>query len=224
MPVYVLNETPEFPNPNWAVNDGLLAIGGDLSSTRLLKAYSMGIFPWYSETDPIMWWSPGKRMILIPEKLKVSKSFSQTIRNRSYDIQYDRHFQQVINHCASVMRHGQDGTWITEEMKDAYLRLHEEGYAHSVETYYNHRLAGGLYGVSLGRAFFGESMFHLEKDASKLALFALVEKLSAWNFLFIDAQVETAHLKRLGAEIIPRKQFLQLLTDALKYPTIKGKW
>lgn len=224
MPVFMLNDALVFPDPNLAVEDGLLAIEGDLSTERLLLAYSNGIFPWYSEGDPIMWWSPNPRMILHPDKFRMTKSFRQTLKNKNYEIKFDHRFEEVIEQCSKAPRPGQVGTWITKDMKDAYIRLHKEGYAHSVETYSEGMLVGGLYGISLGRAFFGESMFFTKRDASKIALFFLIEKIKQWDFMFIDAQVETSHLKSLGAENIPRTDFLKLVEETLNYSTIKGKW
>ena len=224
MPVYALTDELIFPNPELANDIGLLAVGGDLSIKRLLLAYSHGIFPWYSKDDPIMWWSPDPRMVLFPEKLKISKSLSQTLKNKNYEVRFDSNFEEVIENCSKTMRKGQDGTWITEEMKNAYIQLHESGYAHSVETYIDGKLAGGLYGISLGRAFFGESMFYKESGASKIAFCFLVERVKEWDFYFIDTQVETQHLKSLGAINISRKEFLPLLNKTLNYPTIKGKW
>jgi len=224
MPVYALTDKLIFPDPKLASEEGLLAVGGDLSSERLIMAYSQGIFPWFSEGDPIMWWSPDPRMVLFPDKFRLYKSLKQTLHNKAYTIKFDSAFEEVIQACRAIERSGQDGTWITEEMEQAYINLHRLGYAHSVETYYKDKLAGGLYGISIGKAFFGESMFCYQKDASKIALYTLVQKLTEWNFHFIDAQVETDHLKSLGAEVIPRKKFLSLLQEALNYPTIKGKW
>jgi leucyl/phenylalanyl-tRNA--protein transferase len=153
-----------------------------------------------------------------------SKSFKQTLRNNQFTVKFDSAFEEVIGACSKIQREGQNGTWITNEMKESYIHLHQLGFAHSVETYMDGKLAGGLYGVSLGRAFFGESMFYIQRDASKIALYFLVKKLIDWEFHFIDAQVETAHLINLGAESLPRKEFLALLKEALIYPTIKGKW
>lgn len=224
MPVYQLSEEFIFPHPDLADESGLLAFGGDLSSERLVQAYANGIFPWYSEGEPILWWSPNPRMVLFPDRLKVSKSLKQSIKNKSYEVRFDTNFNAVIEHCSAVPREGQDGTWITEEMKRAYIQLHKKGIAHSVETYANEKLIGGLYGLSIGSAFFGESMFQTERDASKVSLYYLVEKVKEWNFTFIDAQVETDHMKRMGSENIPREKFLEILKIAIKAPTIKGKW
>ena len=224
MPVYSLTDELIFPDPELANEIGLIAIGGDLSPERILLAYSMGIFPWYSEDDPIMWWSPDPRMVLIPETLKVSKSLRQTINNKGFEIKFDTQFEKVISICSKTPRKNQDGTWITKAMKQAYMHLHELGYAHSVETYFEGELVGGLYGISLGKAFFGESMFFAKRDASKIALYFLVQKLIEWDFHFIDTQVETNHLKSMGAQIVSRHEFLILLNRALNYSTIKGKW
>ncbi len=224
MPVYALTDSMIFPDPNLAEEDGLIAVGGDLSSERLLLAYASGIFPWYSEGHPILWWSPDPRIVLFPDKFRISKSLRQTLRNNQFTVKFDNAFEEVIDACSKIPREGQDGTWITSEMKEAYIHLHQLGFAHSVETYIDGKLAGGLYGVSLGHAFFGESMFYFQRDASKIALYFLVKKLIDWEFHFIDAQVETAHLINLGAESLPRKDFLALLKKALIYPTIKGKW
>jgi leucyl/phenylalanyl-tRNA--protein transferase len=224
MPVHLLDNRPGFPDPSLAESDGLLAVGGDLSAERLLSAYAGGIFPWYSQGYPILWWSPDPRMILFPGKFRLSKSLRQSLRNKKYSVRFDTVFAEVIAQCSHVPRFGQGGTWITEEMKSAYNWLHQLGYAHSVETFVKGKLVGGLYGVSLGKAFFGESMFHVERDASKIALFYLVKKLTEWDFHFIDAQVETGHLQRLGAENIPRSRFLEMLETALRFPTKKNNW
>jgi leucyl/phenylalanyl-tRNA--protein transferase len=213
-----------FPDPGKADPEGLLAIGGDLSVDTLIKAYSLGIFPWYSEEMPILWWCPDPRMVLFPQKFKVSKSLRQTIRQKKYTVKIDESFEKVIENCALSKRKGQEGTWITNEMKQAYIRLFKEGYAHSFETYYNNELVGGLYGVSLGRTFFGESMFYKMTDASKVALYCLIERLKKWNFHFIDAQQSTQHMKMLGAEEISREEFLRILKVSLKESTIKGNW
>ncbi len=213
-----------FPDPEKADPDGLLAIGGNLSVNTLIAAYSQGIFPWFSEKMPILWWCPDPRMVLFPEKLRISKSLRHTIRQNKYLVKIDKSFEKVIEYCASSKRKGQEGTWITEEMKDAYIRLYKEGYAHSFETYYNDKLVGGLYGLSLGRTFFGESMFYKMTDASKVALYYLVEKIKNWNFHFIDAQQSTGHMKMLGAEEISRKEFLRILRISLKESTIRGRW
>jgi leucyl/phenylalanyl-tRNA---protein transferase len=214
----------QFPDPRTADPDGLLAAGGDLSIESLVTAYSQGIFPWYDKQSPILWWSPDPRLVLFPGRFKFSASLKQRIRSGKYTVMTDNDFEGVIRGCASMQRDGQDGTWITEAMIRAYTNLHYEGIAHSFETYHQGKLVGGLYGVSLGRAFFGESMFYLMRDASKVAFQSLVDWTVRHDFLFIDAQQSTSHLKSLGAEEIEREEFLKLLQEALKYPTIKGKW
>lgn len=224
MPVYGLDERMGFPNPELADPSGLLAVGGDLSAERLILAYSLGIFPWFSEDEPICWWSPKKRMVLFPDAFKISKSLKRIIAHGNFEIHFDTCFREVISNCSKTLRKDQDGTWITKEMIDAYTNLHELGLAHSVEVFMEGKLAGGLYGVSLGRAFFGESMFHNTRDASKIAFYFLVEKIKSMDFQFIDAQIETEHLKSLGAVNITRKKFLTLLNQALNFQTIKGKW
>ena len=186
MPIFQLPDAIVFPDVSFAEDDGLLAIGGDLSIERLIAAYSQGIFPWYSSQEPILWWAPDPRLVLFPDRLKSSESLQRKINSHHYEVRFDTDFVKVISHCAEIERKHEAGTWITREMKTAYIELHQKGYAHSVETYHNGILAGGLYGVSLGRAFFGESMFHLQPDASKVALFHLVEKAKEFNFIFID--------------------------------------
>ncbi len=224
MPVYRLIDEVVFPPPDHAEPDGLLAIGGDLSSERLLLAYKLGIFPWYAEGQPILWWSPDPRLILEPDKLHISRRLHQTLKKGLFRVTFDRAFASVIQACATVRRKGQDGTWITPEMQKAYVRLHQLGFAHSVESWFKEELVGGVYGVSLGRCFFGESMFSRKADASKVALATLVQQLKAWGFHMIDAQVTTQHLISLGAKEIPRSLFLRRLKKALSFPTMKGKW
>jgi leucyl/phenylalanyl-tRNA---protein transferase len=224
MPVYRLIKEVIFPPVEHAHSSGLLAIGGDLSPARLLEAYRRGIFPWYSENEPILWWSPDPRLILELEEFKISRSLRKTLNKQIFQVTFDQAFSRVVQACASVPREGQPGTWITTDILQAYKRLHTMGYAHSVETWLNGELAGGLYGVSLGKAFFGESMFHRRTDASKVALAALVERLKSWDFHFIDAQMTTEHLLRLGAKEVPRRIFLKRLDAALDNPTQKGKW
>jgi len=224
MPVYRLVDEIVFPPPDHAEPDGLLAVGGDLSSERLIRAYQLGIFPWYSKGQPILWWSPDPRLILEPQEFHVARRLRQTLKKGVFEVTFDKAFAPVIRACAAVPRKGQRGTWITREMQDAYIRLHELGFAHSVESWFEGELAGGLYGVSLGRCFFGESMFFYKADASKVAFATLVQQLKAWGFQMIDAQVTTRHLISLGAKEIPRRFFLKRLRKALSFPTRRGKW
>jgi leucyl/phenylalanyl-tRNA---protein transferase len=224
MPIFRLLDEPIFPQPDYADPSGLLAVGGDLSSERLLEAYRLGIFPWYSDDQPILWWSPDPRFVLPLEDFHVSKSLKKTLRKGIFQVTADRAFDEVIAACAAVTRDGQNGTWITAEMQEAYNDLHGLGYAHSVETWFEGKLVGGIYGVSLGKAFFGESMFHRKTDASKVALAALVDKLKSWNFHFLDAQMTTEHMMSLGAREVSRRVFLKQLRSALQHPTRRGKW
>ncbi|NPA57941.1 MAG: leucyl/phenylalanyl-tRNA--protein transferase [Aquificae bacterium] len=210
-----------FPDPYTAPADMPLAFGGDLSVERLLFAYSLGIFPWYSEGEPIMWWSPDPRMVLFPQKLKISRSLKRTLKNKGFEVRFNTAFGEVIRLCASVRRKGQEGTWITPQMIEAYTRLHELGFAHSVETYLDGKLVGGLYGVAIGRAFFGESMFHIVPDASKVAFVHLVKRLERENFRIIDCQQSTPHMARFGAEEISRREFLDILGEAVNNNLLK---
>ncbi len=214
----------QFPDPNEADEDGLVAIGGNLSSDFLLAAYSQGLFPWFNEGDPLLWWSPDPRMVLYPQKFKCSKSLQQVLNKNVFTVSIDCNFEQVISECAAARRNKQNGTWITKEMMEAYIKLHHEGYAHSFETYLDKKLVGGLYGMSLGRAFFGESMFYKLDNASKVALYYLCEYAKTKNFDFIDAQQSTEHMRSLGAEDVPRRKFIHMLGSSLKYPTQKGNW
>lgn len=224
MPVYQLPEEPVFPPADLADKDGLLAVGGDLSPQRLLNAYASGIFPWYSNGQPILWWSPDPRMVLFPEKFRRHKNLSKVIDKKTFTFSYDHVFEQVIHYCSSVKREKQKGTWITEEMKDAYIHLHKAGFAHSVETYFKGELAGGLYGVSIGSIFFGESMFYLKTDASKVALWHLVDFCLSHGINMIDVQQNTSHLKSMGADLISRKNFLTLLEQNLNSASLRGDW
>ena len=203
--------------------NGLLCAGADLSAPRLVDAYSRGIFPWFSEGDPILWWSPDPRMVLYPDELKVSRSLRRVVARGVYDIRVDTAFPAVIEACAA-RRHGHLGTWILPEMVAAYIALHDAGFAHSVEAWKDGALAGGLYGVALGKVFFGESMFTLAPDASKAALVALVERLQARGFRVIDCQQATAHLASLGAREIPRRKFAQVLEESIQYPLTSSRW
>ncbi|MGQ3888931.1 leucyl/phenylalanyl-tRNA--protein transferase [Legionella sp. CNM-1927-20] len=211
-----------FPNPEEADDQGLLAIGGDLSPGRLLTAYSQGIFPWFDDDHPILWWSPNPRLLLIPQEFKLSRSLKKSLK-KPYLFTIDKAFKQVIHACATIDKRKKD-TWITSDMQQAYIELNRLGYAHSVEIWSEDKLVGGLYGVSLGRAFFGESMFHKERDTSKIALFYLCQLLIDWNFDFIDCQLPTPHLQSLGAIIVSRRDFLKQLKQTLQYPTRKGLW
>ena len=224
MPIFRLVEEPIFPPPDYADPSGLLAVGGDLSNERLLEAYRLGIFPWYSDDQPILWWSPDPRLVLDLNDFKISRSLRKTLKREVFQVTLDHAFEEVIRACAVVPREAQNGTWITNEMLKAYVNLHGLGYAHSVESWFGGKLAGGLYGVSLGKCFFGESMFHLKTDASKVALATLVEKLMSWDFHFIDSQMTTEHMLRLGAKELPRRIFLKRLQSALRYPNKRGRW
>lgn len=224
MPVFLLSDRVIFPPPEYAEDDGLLAVGGDLSEERLLLAYSMGIFPWYSEGSPILWWSPDPRLVLLTEALKVSRSLRQTIRKGIYTVTMDTDFEGVIRGCAEVHKKRDRATWITGEMVEAYTRLYHAGHAHSVESWYGGELAGGLYGVALGGVFFGESMFATRSDASKVALVRLVEHLRVCNFRLIDCQVATEHLRSFGAGEIPRGEFLRMVRETLEQGGARGQW
>ncbi len=203
----------DFPPLDRALSypNGLLALGGDLKPERLLSAYRRGIFPWYSEDQPILWWSPDPRMVMFPEHFEPSRSLRKSMRNKGFTVSLDHAFENVIRRCAETFRPDQFGTWITPEMRDAYITLHYLGHAHSVECWQRGRLVGGLYGMSLGRVFFGESMFSLVPDASKVAYARLIEKLLEWGYELIDCQVYTSHLESLGARMIPREDFQALL-------------
>jgi leucyl/phenylalanyl-tRNA--protein transferase len=224
MPLFQLSEEIAFPRPDLAEDNGLLALGGDLSIERLLNAYALGIFPWYSEGDPILWWSPDPRLVLYPQTFHESRSLQRVRRSEAFRVTMDQAFDKVIAACARQPRPGQDGTWITDEMQAAYRALHDAGFAHSVECWSGDRLVGGLYGVSLGGCFFGESMFSTQSNASKVALATLVERLAGWDFDLIDCQVHTGHLERLGAQEIGRTDFLETLAESMRKPTRRGVW
>jgi leucyl/phenylalanyl-tRNA---protein transferase len=224
VPIYRLPREPVFPEPRQAEPDGLLAVGGDLEPERLLQAYAQGIFPWFSEDSPILWWSPDPRMVLVPAWLHVPRSLARTARRGTYAVRTDTAFAEVIRRCSGAPRPGQDGTWITDEMVVAYERLHRLGFAHSFEAWRDGALAGGLYGVSLGGAFFGESMFADAPDASKVAFVQAVEWLARSGIELVDCQVHTDHLGRFGAREIARGDFLDRLERALEKPTLRGKW
>jgi len=203
--------------------NGLLAAGGDLSPERLIEAYRSGIFPWFNENEPILWWSPDPRMVLFPSELRISRSLNKILRNSNYEVRVDSAFSQVIQACAAP-RKGQSGTWIHSDMVSAYTELHEMGLAHSVETWVGGELIGGLYGIAQGKMFFGESMFSRIHDASKIAFVHLVKQLEQWNFNMIDCQMRTAHLASFGAREIPRKEFSQRLKELVNYPNQIEKW
>lgn len=219
MPVYTLPEDLIFPHPKLAREDGLLAVGGDLSIERLFLAYSNGIFPWYSDGEPILWWSPNPRFVLFPQDIKISKSMKKILKKGMYKVTYDTCFRDVIYNCGK-MREENEGTWITEDMLEAYCRLHEEGYAHSVEVWHEEELVGGLYGVSIGKCFFGESMFSKMSNTSKIALITLSKDLLAKRFTLIDCQIYTKHLESMGAVKISRDEFLRLLKDSVKHKSL----
>ncbi len=222
--LHLLGREIAFPDPARAPPDGLLALGGDLRPERLLAAYAVGIFPWFEVRSPILWWSPDPRLVLEPARLHVSRSLARTIRRGPYRVTADTAFERVIRRCGERPRPGQRGTWITPAMVEAYVTLHALGFAHSFEAWEGEALAGGLYGVSLGAAFFGESMFADRPDASKVAFVRSVEWLAARGVGLVDCQVRTEHLVSLGAHEIPRPEFLARLSAALEAPTLRGTW
>lgn len=223
MTIFALNDEISFPPVHRAEKNGILAVGGDLSPERLIAAYSLGIFPWYSEGDPIIWWSPDPRFVLFPAELKVSKTMRQVLRRKIFTITADRDFPGVIRGCQEP-RKRERGTWITEEMLQAYQRLHEMGIAHSVEAWRDGELVGGLYGLSLGRCFFGESMFARVDNASKAAFITLVRRLEERGFSLVDCQVHTEHLENLGARHIDRDEYITLLNRCLGEETMRCGW
>ena len=211
MALHFLDDELWFPDVEEALPDGLLAAGGDLSTERILLAYRNGIFPWFNDDDPPLWWSPDPRFVLFPDELNVSKSMKQLLRNKEFEFKVNIDFEAVIYNCRSVLRNGVSGTWITDEVADAYTALHNMGVAHSAEAWHEGELVGGLYGVQMGKVFFGESMFSLRSNASKYAFICFVEQLREQGIALIDCQVYTDHLKSLGARSIPRREFKQLL-------------
>jgi len=214
-----------FPNPRYAMQEGLLAYGGDLNPDRVLVAYRKGIFPWYNEGDPILWWSPDPRLLLYPGDFKISRSLRKKLRQKRFSVKLDRNFISVMQHCSKVPRHGQVGSWILPEVIESYSALHQRGFAHSVEVYdEEQKLVGGLYGISTGLAFFGESMFSLVPDASKIALAHMVELAKVWRFEFIDCQIPSEHLMRLGAVKVERERFLDELENTQLSLGIHGDW
>ena len=218
------DERIEFPDPESANPSGILCTGANLSPGVLLSAYSQGIFPWFSEDEPILWWSPDPRFVLFPGEIRVSESMKRLLRKGGFSLTLDTDFRGVVKACSSVPRRGQDGTWITRDMVDSYLRLHELGYAHSVEAWRSGELAGGLYGVSLGRLFCGESMFSRVPNASKAALIALAWRLSDEGFPVIDSQVRTDHVASMGGREISRSEYLGLVRRSLGLPGLRGNW
>ena len=203
--------------------NGLLAAGGDLSLRRLLDAYRRGIFPWYSEGEPVLWWSPDPRMVLVPGEIAISRSLRKRIRSGVFEIRADTCFAQVMRACAEP-RDGQSGTWITEDIVRAYSSMHAAGLAHSIEAWHGNELVGGLYGVAIGRMFYGESMFTRRADASKVALAYLARQLTRWGFGMIDCQMQTSHLESMGARTMPRRDFIAALSELINYPTPTGPW
>ncbi|TAE73746.1 MAG: leucyl/phenylalanyl-tRNA--protein transferase [Bacteroidetes bacterium] len=213
-----------FPLVHTADKQGIVAIGGDLSIERILLAYHSGIFPWFCEEDPILWWSPNPRFVLYPQNIKISKSMKQVLKSNKFKITFDTDFRSVIGHCQSTFREGQNGTWLSNEMLEQYCELHRLGFAHSVEVWQENIIVGGLYGLALGSCFFGESMFAHVSNASKAGFITLVQKLIAKNFTLIDCQVYTQHLESLGAEGIMRYKFMSELQKCLEKPTLKGNF
>ncbi len=224
VPIFQLSDDLVFPDPRLAHENGLLAVGGDLRPERILLAYRMGIFPWPSEGMPLLWWSPQPRLIVDPHKLHVPRSLRKHMRKQPYRITFDTAFAQVIAACARTTRDGQDGTWITADMQAAYTELHHMGFAHSAEAWQGDTLVGGLYGISLGGTFFGESMFARAPDASKMAFVTLAEQLARWSFALIDCQMTTEHLLRFGAFEVDLETFLDRLGRANLAPTRRGPW
>ena len=226
MPIYWLDEDNyNFPHPSLANEDGILAVGGDLSPQRLVTAYAHGIFPWFNPEDPILWWSPNPRFVLYPNELKVSKSMRPYFNQNKFKVTVDQHFEMVIRSCQQQDRQGQSGgTWITHSMVEAYVHLHDLGIAHSVEVWQGEDLVGGLYGIALGKVFFGESMFSKVSNASKFGFISLVRKLIEWDYELIDCQQETNHLKSLGAKGIARADFLTILEKNREIPLKQENW
>ena len=226
--VHRLPDDPEAPFPDVALAlrepDGLLAVGGDLSPTRLLNAYRSGIFPWYSDGQPILWWSPDPRMVFRTDGIHLSSRLRRQLRASGWTLRADTAFDAVVSACASAPRPGQSGTWITQEMASAYGRLHRLGHAHSVEVFDGDALVGGIYGVAVGRMFFGESMFSARPGGSKTALAGLAQLLAGWGWPLIDAQVENAHLVRMGAEAMPRAAFLESVHAKSRMPGRSAPW
>jgi len=224
MPIFKLSSKLEFPPPSLAEPNGLLCVGGDLSTERLLLAYSCGIFPWFSDDEPILWWSSDPRLVLYPKNIKISKSLKKKIKKQEFTLTLDKAFEDVILACSSIRTNNSEETWLVNEMIHAYTKLHHEGFAHSVECWQDGMLAGGLYGISLGGCFFGESMFSHVRDASKVALVKLSNYLMQLGFDLIDCQVTTNHLISMGSVEISRQQFLRKLKKSLLKPSLTGRW
>jgi leucyl/phenylalanyl-tRNA--protein transferase len=224
LPVYRLSDDLVFPPAERADRSGLLAVGGDARPERLILAYSLGIFPWPHRGYPLLWFSPDPRFVITLDDVHVHRSLKKAIKRAPFEVRFDTAFTRVMEGCSSVPRPGQDGTWITQELIDGYTHLHALGYAHSIEAWDGDELVGGLYGVSLGRAFFGESMFARADDSSKIAFATLLAHLRTWGFAFVDCQVHTDHLSRFGAVEIPRRAYLALLRDALTAQPRRGTW
>ena len=223
--IHWLQSDEPFPPVHSALAEpnGLLAAGGDLSAERLIEAYRQGIFPWFSDGEPILWWSPDPRMVLVPAEIKVTRSLAKVLRNRVFEVRADSAFREVMQACAEP-RANQRGTWISDDMIGAYHALHRRGIAHSIETWIDGELAGGLYGVAIGRMFYGESMFTRAPDASKIALVHLARQLQRWGFELIDCQMHTTHLERMGGREVPRAAFMRKLGELVNYPPITGAW
>ncbi len=224
MSIFRLTDDVFFPPPDMAETNGLLAIGGDLSPVRLLNAYRQGIFPWYAEGEPLLWWSPDPRMVLLPDHFHLSRRLARTLRSGRFSLTADRCFARVIARCANTRLANREGTWITQEMQEAYCLMHDLGYAHSVECWEEETLVGGLYGMALDQVFFGESMFSLTADASKAALAALARHAGELDIALIDCQMRTDHLLRLGAREIPRTNFLRLLQHHINHIEPQPRW
>jgi len=222
--LFRLDRDLSFPDPNLAEPEGLLAVGGDLDPRRLLLAYSMGIFPWYSRGEPILWWCPPERAVVVPSEVHIGRTIRKALRKSGFEVRVDTCFERVIRYCAMTPRPGQRGTWITTDMQRAYMGLHEEGFAHSFETFHEGQLVGGLYGLSIGGSYFGESMFSLMDDASKAAFTALSQTVAGKNFDLIDCQLQNENVMRYGTKVIPRKLFLEILALSIQKPTLRGKW
>jgi leucyl/phenylalanyl-tRNA---protein transferase len=224
VPVYLLNKEIIFPHPSLADENGLLAVGGDLSPERIITAYSNGIFPWYNKNEPILWWSPDPRCVMFPGNFKISKSLRLLLKKNIFEIRFDTNFKKIIDNCAKVHQANDSDTWITREMKKAYILLHNLGHAHSVEVYLNQKIVGGLYGIAIGKVFYGESMFHTVSNASKVAFYYLIERLKHWHFDIIDNQTTSEHLLKMGSEEIERDFFLNIIKESICKKGNVGKW